>query len=267
MKPARPTPLPLRVYRTVRVSAHLVEGLMTTAIVFPWVGAARKEVLIRGWSKRLLRMLKVEAHIHGLPKAGLPGNLLIVANHISWLDIFVINSLQPARFIAKAELKRWPLVGRLITNLGTLYIERERRRDTHKINRQAAEALALGDVIAIFPEGTTTDGTMLLPFHGSLLQPIVDAAGHVQPVAIRYRKTTGEHNDAPAYVGDTSFMTSFWRVTSVRRQVVELHVAAPLPARSTHRRALSRAAESAIRTALATAAADSAPDTPGDREA
>jgi 1-acyl-sn-glycerol-3-phosphate acyltransferase len=264
---ARPTPLPLRLYRTVRVSAHLVEGLMTTVFVFPWVGAPRKEVLIRGWSKRLLRMLKVEARIHGLPTPGLPGNLLIVANHISWLDIFVINSLQPARFIAKAELKRWPLVGRLITNLGTLYIERERRRDTHKINRQAAEALANGDVIAIFPEGTTTDGTMLLPFHGSLLQPIVDAAGHVQPVAIRYRKITGEHNDAPAYVGETSFMASFWRVTGVRKQVVELHVATPLPARATHRRVLSRVAESAIRTALATAAADSAPDTPGDRRA
>ena len=124
---------------------------------------------------------------------GVGGNLLIVANHISWLDIFVLLSVQPVRFVAKAELKRWPVVGPLITGAGTLYVERARRRDTHNVNRRAAEALARGDVLAIFPEGTTTDGTTLLPFHGSLLQPIVDAEGHVLPVAIRYRTPDGAH--------------------------------------------------------------------------
>ena len=92
--------------------------------------------------------------------------MLIVANHVSWLDIFVLNTLQPARFIAKSELKRWPLVGRFATNAGTLFIDRARRHDTHKVNRHAAEVLAHGDVIAIFPEGTTTDGRDVLPFHG-----------------------------------------------------------------------------------------------------
>jgi 1-acyl-sn-glycerol-3-phosphate acyltransferase len=266
VKPARRTPLPLRLYRTARVSVHLVEALVTSVVVFPLIGTPRKERLIRGWSRRLLRMLRIEARIHGLPEGGLPGNVLIVANHVSWLDIFVLNTLQPARFIAKAELRRWPVVGRLIANVGTLFIERERRHDTHKINRHAAEALARGDVIAIFPEGTTTDGTDILPFHGSLLQPIVDAEGHVQPIAIRYRQTTGEHNDAPAYVGELSFIGSFWKVTGLRRQVVEMHVAPPLAARNAHRRELTRAAETAIRTALASTAAGSAPGTPADRE-
>jgi 1-acyl-sn-glycerol-3-phosphate acyltransferase len=212
-------------------------------------------------------MLKVEARVHGLPDGGLPGNLLIVANHISWLDIFVLNTLQPSRFIAKAELRRWPLVGGFIANVGTLFIERDRRRHTHSIKRDAAEALARGDVIAIFPEGTTSDGSMVLPFHSALLQPIVDTGGHVQPVAIRYRTMSGEHNGAPAYVGETSLMESFWRITGERMQVVELHVTPPLPARARHRRELTRAAEAAIRLALGEAAGGSAPETRDDRQA
>jgi 1-acyl-sn-glycerol-3-phosphate acyltransferase len=263
----RRTPFALRLYRSGRVAIHIAEGLATTAFVFPWVGLGRRQALIQRWSRHLLRILAVEARIHGLGEAGLPGNVLIVANHISWLDIFVLNTLQPSRFIAKSELKRWPIAGRLIAGCGTLFIERERRHDTHKVNQRMAEALASGDVIAIFPEGTTTDGTDVLPFHGSLLQPIVDADGHVQPVAIRYRHASGGHNDAPAYVGETSFLQSYWRVTGERALVVELHVVPPLPARGRHRRELSRAAEAAIRTALASPAPGSAPDTSGDRPA
>lgn len=263
----RRTPLALRLYRSVRVSAHVIEGVLTAALVFPWLEVPRKQVLIRGWSTRLLRMLKVEARVVGLPDGGLPGNLLIVANHVSWLDIFVLNTLQPSRFIAKSELRRWPIVGRLITDVGTLFIERDRRRHTHSLKRDAADALAHGDVIAIFPEGTTSDGSMVLPFHSALLQPIIDAGGHVQPVAIRYRTMTGEHNDAPAYIGETSLMESFWRVTGERTQVVELHVVPALPARARHRRELTRAAEAAIRMVLGEAAGGSAPGTPGDHQA
>jgi 1-acyl-sn-glycerol-3-phosphate acyltransferase len=263
----QPTPLPLRVARSVRVTAHVFAGLATTLVVFPFVAPPRRQALTRRWSQRLLRMLRIEARIHGLPESGLEGNVLIVANHISWLDIFVLNSVQPARFVAKAELARWPVVGRLITGAGTLYIERERRRDTRQVNHRAAEALARGDVIAIFPEGTTTDGRTVLPFHGSLLQPIVDAAGRVQPIALRYRDAAGEHSDAPAYVGETTFLQSLWRVLGERTLVVEMHLAPPLHAHARHRRELSRAAEAAIRTALASPGSGSAPGTRGDRRA
>ncbi|MEP7181512.1 MAG: lysophospholipid acyltransferase family protein [Betaproteobacteria bacterium] len=267
MRRSERLPLPLRAVRVAHVTAHVMRALATTAVVFPFIGVPRRQRLIRAWCLRLLRILRVEARIHGLPEGGLPGNLLIVANHISWLDIFVLNTVQPARFVAKAELARWPLVGRLVTGVGTLYIERERRRDTHKVNRHAADVLAAGDVVAVFPEGTTSDGRDVLPFHGSLLQPIVDAEGHVQPVAIRYRDAAGLHSDAPAYVGETSFMQSFWRVTGERALVVELHLAEPLPARARHRRELSRAAEAAIRTALASPSIGPAPDKPGGRRA
>jgi 1-acyl-sn-glycerol-3-phosphate acyltransferase len=248
--PADRTPLPLRVYRHARVSLHVFQGIATTAFVFPWIGLRRRQALIRRWSERLLEIMNIESRVHGMPPAGLPGNMLIVANHVSWLDIFVLNTIQPARFIAKAELKRWPLVGLMISGCGTLFIERERRRDAHRVNDHAREVLAAGDTIAIFPEGTTTDGTTLLPFHGSLLQPVIDAGGHLQPIAIRYQHSDGSFNDAPAYVGDTTFMSSFWHVLGERAMVVDMTLIAALEARARHRRELSREAEQSIRAVL-----------------
>ncbi len=246
-----PTPLPVRLVRSARVSIHIVGGLATTVLVFPWIGAPKKRMLIRNWCRQFLHMLEIEAHVHWRHAEGLSGNVLIVANHISWLDIFVLNALEPARFVAKADLRHWPVVGRLIANVGTLFIERERRRDTHTVNRHTVDALARGELVAVFPEGTTSDGTGLLKFHSSLLQSIVDAGGRMQPIAIRYRTTDDLHCAAPAYVGELSLIGSFWQVTGERRIRAELHLMAPVAAQTRHRRDLSRAAEEAIRTVLA----------------
>jgi len=263
----RQTPLPLRLYRCVRVSAHVFQGVATTAFVFPLIDLPRRRALIRRWSRKLLKLMRIDARVSGLPEAGLPGNLLIVANHISWLDIFVLNTVEPGRFIAKSELEKWPLVGLMIAGCGTLFLDRSSRRDAHRINGRARDVLAAGDTITIFPEGTTTDGTMLLPFHGSLLQPVVDAEGHVQSIAIRYCHTDGTYSDAPAYIGETTFMASFWRVLGVRNLVVELTLPPPLPAAGRHRRELSQQAESAIRAALGLGAGGSEPGTGVDRPA
>jgi len=263
----KPAPFVVRVARTARMGLHVVRGLALTLFVFPFVDLARRRDIVRGWSARLLAILHIETRFHGVPEGGLPGNVLIVANHISWVDIFVLLALQPARFVAKADIRRWPVVGKLAANVGTLFVERERRRHAHAINRDAATALARGDVVAIFPEGTTTDGTTVLPFKASLLQPIVEAAGQVQPVALRYCDAEGAPSDAAAYVGDTSFVASFWRVTAERALVAEAYFAAALPAQARHRRELAREAETLIRTALAAAARGPAPDRRGGRAA
>jgi 1-acyl-sn-glycerol-3-phosphate acyltransferase len=159
------------------------------------------------------------------------------------------------------------VIGRLIRGSGTLFIERARRHDTERVNRSAVDALRSGDAIVVFPEGTTTDGTTVLKFHGSLLQPIVDARGHLLPVAIRYHDGKGSLSLAPEYAGDTSFATSFWRVCGARRLAVDLIVSAPMPAAAVHRRELARAAESAIRTALAAQGAATAPGARDDPRA
>jgi 1-acyl-sn-glycerol-3-phosphate acyltransferase len=261
------TPLPLRLYRYARVSVHVFQGVATTAFVFPLIDLPKRRTMIRRWSRKLLRLMRIDARVRGLPAEGLPGNLLIVANHISWLDIFVLNTVEPGRFIAKSELEKWPLVGLMIAGCGTLFLNRESRRDAHRINGRARDVLAAGDTITIFPEGTTTDGTMLLPFHGSLLQPVVDAQGHVQSIAIRYCHSDGTFSDAPAYIGETTFMASFWRVLGVRNLVVELTLPPPLAAAGRHRRELSQEAESAIRAALGLEAAGSEPGTSAGRRA
>jgi 1-acyl-sn-glycerol-3-phosphate acyltransferase len=234
--------------------------------VFPFVSGARKRRLVKRWSRQLLLILNVSAQVRG-ELAPVSGNVLLVANHISWLDIFVLNAHLPVRFVAKSELARWPVISRLIRGAGTVFIERERRRDTHRVTRHMAEVLANGDVVAIFPEGTTTHGHEVLPFKSSLLQPIIEAGGHVQPVAIRYRTPDGAIAMAPTYVGDTSFASSFLAVCAERALRVELTARPALPAAAEHRRELARAAEASIRTALAESEIATAPDTPAGRAA
>ena len=263
----RPTPITARLTRFARVLAHLAGGLATTVFVFPWVGPGKKRALIRRWSRQLLQMLGVTRRVNWHHEGGMRGHVLIVANHISWLDIFVLNAQQTVRFIAKAELSRLPVIGHLCRNAGTLFIERERRRDTHTVNRHTVEALARGDLVGVFPEGTTSDGTGLLKFHSSLFQPIVDAHGVVQPIAIRYRTPADEYSDAAAFVGDLSMAGSLWRLTGERSLVAELNILPLIPAAGYDRRELSNAAAAAIRTVLASPARATGPDTRGGRRA
>jgi 1-acyl-sn-glycerol-3-phosphate acyltransferase len=247
----RPTPALARIMRFARVLAHLGGGLVTTVFVFPWVTTGRKRALIRRWSRQLLQMLGVKRRVSWHHDGGLRGHVLVVANHISWLDIVVLNAQQTVRFVAKAELARLPVIGNLCRNAGTLFIERERRRDTHTVNRATIEALERGDLVAVFPEGTTSDGTRLLKFHSSLLQPIVDARGVVQPIAIRYRTPANEFSDAPAFVGDLTMVGSLWRLTGERSLVAELDILPQIPAADRSRRDLSNAAAAAIQKVLA----------------
>ena len=263
----RPTPTWARVTRFCRVIAHLGGGLATTVCVFPWVGPSRKRALIRRWSRQLLQMLNIRRRVNWRHEGGMRGHVLIVANHVSWLDIFVLNAQQAARFIAKAELARLPVIGRLCRNTGTLFIERERRHDTHSVNRNTVQALERGDLVAVFPEGTTSDGTRLLKFHSSLLQPIVDARGVVQPIAIRYRTPADDYSAAPAFVGDLTMVGSLWRLTGERSLVAELTILPQLAAADRSRRELSSAAAAAIQTVLASPARARAPDTRGGRRA
>jgi 1-acyl-sn-glycerol-3-phosphate acyltransferase len=249
--------------RAARVTVHMLQGVATTLVVFPLAGDHRRRTLIRRWSDKLLRLLRIEARVAGSLDVE-PGNLLVVANHVSWLDIFVLNAQHPLRFVAKAELARWPLAGRLIREAGTIFVTRERRHDTKRVNRHATEALSRGDVVAVFPEGTTTDGTTLLRFHASLLQPIVDSQGRVQPVALRYLDVDDDPTTAAVY-GDETFIASFWRICGEPGLRVDVVVADPIAARDRHRRELAHEAERIIRRALRIPGDATAPGTSAAR--
>jgi len=263
--PNRTNSLVVQCYRWTRTLVHVLEGVATTLCVFPLLSDATRRTIVQRWSVRLLRILAVEVRIEGDIGAH-RGNVMVVANHISWLDIFVLQAAHPVRFVAKSEIAKWPVLSQMIRGAGTVFIVRERPRDVVNVNHQIARLLAQGNVLAVFPEGTTTYGIELLPFKGALLQPIVEAEGHVQPVAIRYRTPDGILSLAPEYVGDTLFAASFWRVCGERALTVALTARAPLAARGRHRRDLARAAEISIRTALAAPASARESDTAFDPE-
>ena len=260
------TPGVVRGIRVARAALHLVAGLGTTIVVFPFVAHDARQRLIRRWPQRLLRVLAVELHVSG-DVDRLPGRTLIVANHISWLDIFVINAYQPSRFIAKAEIRRWPVIGRLVHNVGTIFLDRTRRHHVAGINAMVEDALAAGDVIALFPEGTTTHGRELLPFHGSLIQPAIAAGGHVMPATIRYTHPDGSHSDAASYVGEQTLMAAVTALVSAPKTHVRLHLHDPFATVGLHRREVAERAHRIIRTALELPDATTAPGTHDGRPA
>jgi 1-acyl-sn-glycerol-3-phosphate acyltransferase len=196
-------------WRVVRATGHVVRGLWIIRTEFGRLTPSQTELLVREWSRQMLRIMGVELVVRGDPP--ISGPLLVVANHMSWLDILVMNAAQPARFVSKSDAKHWPLLGALITGAGTLYIERGNRRDAMRMVHHMAERLRERDILAIFPEGTTGDGRALLPFHANLFQAAISANAPILPVALRFIDSrTGERHDAPVFVGDATLVGSIW---------------------------------------------------------
>ena len=243
------TPVFLRLLRLVRVSLHLLRGLAVASVMFPWLPKAARDARKRRWSRKLLSILSVSVRERNAPEK-LSDRCMLVLNHISWLDIFVINARSPATFIAKSEIRNWPLVGWLCTLVGTLYIERGKPSAARQASRVIVAELERGVLIAVFPEGTTTFGRSLEPFHAALFQPALDAEATLQPVALRYLDAAGRHTDAAGYVGETSFLETVWTIVSTRHIVAELNLLAPLSVRHQTRRSLAEKAEAAIAAAL-----------------
>ena len=197
------------VYRLFSALAHALRGMLIIAIVFPRLNEAERQMRVQVWSRQLLRVLGIKLHVQG--RTDLSGPLLLVANHISWLDITALHAARFCRFVAKSDVKAWPLIGMLAAGVGTLFIQRESRRDAMRVVHGMADQLQAADVLAVFPEGTTSEGHTLLPFHGNLLQAAINANAPVQPVALHFVDTNGQPSFAPCYVGDESLLTSLWR--------------------------------------------------------
>jgi 1-acyl-sn-glycerol-3-phosphate acyltransferase len=220
---ARPaaTSRPIRAYRLLRLIVHLVRGLATAGLVFPFVSSERQLAIIRRWSRGMLRVLNVKLHVAGTPPGG-HAPTLVVTNHVSWLDIWVIHAVCPVRFVAKSDVRRWPVVGWLVARAGTIFIERMRRHDTGRTNRHIVEVLSRGERVGVFPEGTTTDGTHLRPFHASLFQPALGAGARVVSAAIRYPLRSGAPNLDAAYTDERSLLASLRLILAQRTLRAEL---------------------------------------------
>lgn len=238
---------PVALWRLVRTVAYLlwVAGRMNHG--FERLSMAEQHRRIQGWSLRVLHCLGIEMVVNG---AFWPGAKLVVANHVSWLDILAINATHPSKFVSKSEVGQWPVVGRMVVLAGTLLLERARRRDAMRVMGLLTSAMREGGTAAVFPEGTTGNGHRLLHFHGNLLQSAIDADVPVQPVAIRYSDRDHAVSPQAAYVGDTTLVQSLWWVAGARGLSVTLTVLPPQRVTHADRRALAESLSAQIEAAL-----------------
>ncbi|MEO8542238.1 MAG: lysophospholipid acyltransferase family protein [Burkholderiaceae bacterium] len=195
--------------RAARVLAHMVGGLGTIMFRFPSLKQAQRDLQVQAWATEMLARLGVRMVVYGTPPVA--GPVLLVSNHISWLDILVLHAARHCRFVSKSDVRQWPLIGRLATGAGTLYVERRSRRDAMRVVHVMAQALRDGEILAIFPEGTTGDGGVLLPFHANLLQAAISTNVPIQPIALRFVDALGQVTQAASYMGDESLAGSLWR--------------------------------------------------------
>lgn len=182
---------------------------------------ATRHGLRQRWSRRLLAILGIELRDSG---DDISSGTLLVANHISWLDIFVINAVAPAAFISKAEVRKWPAIGWLAARNETVFLQRGSRGHARTIGGEIARALEAGSIVALFPEGTTTDGSHVLHFHAALLQPALDTGRPIQPLALRYRDAHGAYSRAPAYYGEMSLLACIANIVAEPVIVAEVTI-------------------------------------------
>ncbi len=222
----------------LRILAHIMHGLWIASVRLPRLQPSQQSALVQAWALAFLRHAGVVLEIRGQPP--ITGPVLLVANHISWLDIPVMHAARHCRFVSKSDVQDWPLVGTLASAAGTLYIERSSRRDALRMVRLMADALKEGEVLAVFPEGTTGDGRGLLPFHANLLQAAVSGDAPVQPVGLRFTdQASSQTSHAPSYVGDETLFGSIWRTLCAPPIVAVVHYGQPERAGGRDRRAWS----------------------------
>ncbi|MEU5938852.1 lysophospholipid acyltransferase family protein [Micromonospora sp. NPDC047548] len=244
-------PLARQAARLLGVLGMLLAGAGVVALL-PVLPAAPGAAAVRGWARLTARALGVRLEVRGRPPRR---RALLVANHVSWLDVLAVLAVAPARMLAKREVRAWPLVGPLARAAGALFVDRARPRELPATVARIAGALRAGDPVAVFPEGTTWCGTPTAGdcrpgrgFRPAVFQAAIDAGAPVVPLRVGYRcAATGEATTAAAFLGDDTLWQSVRRVLAARDLVVTVRVAAALhPAPDADRRALARAAESAV---------------------
>ena len=232
-------------WKLARAIWHALIGLITILLLFPRITPENRQRRVQVWSSEMLVCLGLELRVIGQPAPS--GPMLLVANHISWVDITALHAARFCKFVSKADVKRWPLIGALATGVGTLFIERESRRDAMRVVQHMAQSLREGDVLAIFPEGTTSDGTSLRPFHANLFQAAISADAPVQPVGLSFIDiATGKLTMAPGYINDDTLMGSVWRTLCTPGIAVVIRFGDPQTAQGRDRRAWAAQVREAV---------------------
>lgn len=232
--------------RSARLLGHIVAGVVAaTAVRIDPTQRLHPEPVARWWSRKLLRILNLQLTIHG---QALNGPRVTVANHISWLDIPLLAAGGDFRFIAKSEIRTWPVAGWLADAAGTFYIRRGKGGARPLLERLVPHLINGGSVV-LFPEGTTTAGTDVLPFHARLFAAAVESGTDVQPVALRYLPTADGRSIAP-FIGDDDLFSHILRLLREPKLHAELIYGGPIASATLERDELARVARQQIRHSL-----------------
>ena len=242
----------LFLFRFLCVSVWILLGLLIELLIFPVLSRRGRRWAVGTWSRGLLRLCGVRVRPVGDPQRS--GAVLWVANHVSWVDIFVLNSVRTTSFVAKSDIRRWPVIGLLVAWAGTLFIDRGHRQAVRQAAVQMQGCFDQGDAVGLFPEGTTTDGTDVRPFHSGLFDAAVQAGVPTQPVALRFLRR-GRPAPELAFVGDQTLVANLWFLLGAWDVTVECRFFAPIPVtEGLGRAALSQQAHAVIAAAVCSAA-------------
>jgi len=210
--------------RAIPVVVWLLLGLLTVTTVFPLAPVRWCSALNRSWSRILMALCGIRIHVSGAPLARTP--VLWVANHVSWIDIFCLNSVRSTAFVAKREIRQWPLIGWLVAGAGTIFIERGSRQALRHVGEAMQQRLRRGEAVGLFPEGTTSAGFDVALFHASLFEAAIRTQVDIQPVALRFYQHQ-QRSDIAAFTGDQTLVANMWQLLGATGVRVELEFLTP----------------------------------------
>jgi 1-acyl-sn-glycerol-3-phosphate acyltransferase len=240
----------MNVARGVSRGAILLSGMAGAALDFPWQEQASRRAASRKWRAEWLHRhcrsamgkLGIEVRVEGpVPERG-----LVVCNHLSYLDILILSAAFPCIFVSKLEVRSWPLFGWLARLGGTIFVDRRQRSETPRVRHCMEEALREGIPVVLFPEGTSTDGSRVLPFRSALFEPAVRLGQQVTPAHIGYEVAGGTAARDVCYWGGMTLMPHLFRLLSKGKITGRIRIAAQSRIYSNRKQAALRAREEVV---------------------
>lgn len=209
----------LFLFRAPLVVLWITSSLLSVAVVYPFLPLAGRNAMNENWSRAIMKICGVRVRVRGQPLMN--GAALWVSNHVSWVDIFILSSVRCVAFVAKSEIRQWPILGWLVAKAGTVFLDRRQRQAIKNVSAQMEHRFARGEVLGLFAEGTTTGGFDVLPFRPSLFDPAIHAQVSVQPIALRFYHR-GARSDYVAFVGEQNLVQNICILISTTRVLVEV---------------------------------------------
>ncbi|MFK5986976.1 MAG: lysophospholipid acyltransferase family protein [Pseudomonadota bacterium] len=210
--------------------------------------SARKRERLQGWLKKLLAIYRVKIVFHGKQ---VESPKMIVCNHISWMDVVILSSLYPGHFIAKSEIRSWPVMGPMISSIGTLFIKRGVRSEMKKMSQQVGQILDNKSSVVYFPEGKTGDGKQINTVYSGLFESAITAGMDVQPMLVIYSDSSGYPSQVMPYLTGQSLFASIMAVLEEKQITAHLFALDSISSKQLSRKEIGAQVEQVLSLQLA----------------